>query len=304
MMEKLTSFKIEDDFFSDSKKMKQYFDSRFESPLKATEDRFVWDYWHVPKQYTLVRTLASQFFPEELYASWEQALCQWGQKHLGCDQISSPWLSYYVEGCEQRFHADNPHGPWAFVFSLTDWENRKFRGGETEIMSDQVLNYWEQFEASRGLEEESLLEKIEPLFSRLTVFDPRKPHGVRQVFGEADPRRARIVLHGWFLEPQPFVEGGLKDFDLGPYFSSELSQFLDKVESQEQFYSGLLTTRVKIDTSGIVTGADIIVNTLKSTPHESANLQELEKGIQMVFENLKFPVCDKESELTLPLIFR
>ncbi len=40
---------------------------RFRDPLKTTGDRFVWDYWHVPNQYTLLRTPADQFFPEDTY---------------------------------------------------------------------------------------------------------------------------------------------------------------------------------------------------------------------------------------------
>lgn len=40
------------------------------------------------------------------------------------------WLSYYVDGCEQALHCDNPHGPWAFVLSLTEWDEREFTGGE------------------------------------------------------------------------------------------------------------------------------------------------------------------------------
>lgn len=48
---------------------------------------------------------------------------------------------------------------------------------------------------------------VEPEFNRLTVFDPRLPHGVRPVRGTQDPREARLVLHGWFTEPTPFFTG-------------------------------------------------------------------------------------------------
>ena len=49
---------------------------------------------------------------------------------------------------------------------------------------------------------------VPPLFNRLTVFDPRYPHGVRAVEGTRDPLKARLVLHGWFTEPAPFFNGG------------------------------------------------------------------------------------------------
>jgi hypothetical protein len=36
------------------------------------------------------------------------------------------------------------HGPFAYVFSLTNWDARKFTGGETFIMNAPVLDYWRQ----------------------------------------------------------------------------------------------------------------------------------------------------------------
>jgi hypothetical protein len=74
---------------------------RFENPLNTTGDRFVWDYWHVPDQYTLLRTPADQFFPQEEYQGLEDALLEYGEQHLGCRGISPIWLSYYVDGCRQ-----------------------------------------------------------------------------------------------------------------------------------------------------------------------------------------------------------
>ena len=50
------------------------------------------------------------------------ALTQYGQERLGCRTISPPWLSFYIDGCEQQVHADVPQGPLAFVLSLTRWE--------------------------------------------------------------------------------------------------------------------------------------------------------------------------------------
>lgn len=47
-----------------------------------------------------------------------------------------------------------------------------------------------------GLEHSDLVQLVPPLMGRLTVFDPRFPHGVRQVRGSRDPRKGRLVLHG------------------------------------------------------------------------------------------------------------
>lgn len=60
------------------------------------------------------------------------------------------------------------------------------------------------------------LTKVEPLFNRLTLFDPRFPHGVRMVEGTQDPARSRVVLHGWFTSPTPFFKGRRLDFRRAP----------------------------------------------------------------------------------------
>ena len=64
----------------------------------------MWDYWHVPDQYTLLRTPADQYFPEEDYQRLEDALLDYGEQQLGCRGISPIWLSYYVDGCRQVTH--------------------------------------------------------------------------------------------------------------------------------------------------------------------------------------------------------
>ena len=82
---------------------------RFSKPLDLTAERFVWDYWHVPDQYTLLRTPADQFFPEEAYQQLEDALLEYGEEQLGCRGMSPVWLSYYVDGCRQVALTDVLH---------------------------------------------------------------------------------------------------------------------------------------------------------------------------------------------------
>lgn len=74
-----------------------------------------------------------------------------------------------------------------------DWENRGFTGGETMILKPHVLDYWRSFQPGVGLEEKHFIDTVEPHFNRLTVFDPRFPHGVRPVGGTRDPRKGRLV---------------------------------------------------------------------------------------------------------------
>lgn len=95
---------------------------------------------------------AAAYFPPKLYRALEDALLEYGEEQLGCKAISTVWMSYYVDGCVQELHCDNPHGPFAYVVSLTPWEGRSFEGGETMILKPGTLNYWESYEPDKGME--------------------------------------------------------------------------------------------------------------------------------------------------------
>ena len=95
------------------------------------------------------------------------------------------------------------------MFSLTRWRGRVFRGGETLLLRDEVLDFWSDFRSIESVEEPALVRAIEPRFGRLVAFDPRVPHGVRTVSGTHDPREGRLVVHGWFVQPRPFIRGPL-----------------------------------------------------------------------------------------------
>lgn len=291
------------EFSSVAGDLQKHYLSCFENPLHASEERFQWDYWHVPGQYTLVRSPAYNFFPEDMFEALKQELEDWGLNHLGCGEISPTWISYYVDGCEQLFHADNPHGPWAFVFSLTDWANRRFSGGETKILSERVLDYWTNFSSEKGFEEDTLLKRVEPHFNQLTVFDPRVPHGVETVHGEKDPRRARIVIHGWFLDPVPVLEGGLEGVELGDTLAAAIDPVLDRVESEGSF-DGYIALKVKIESDGHVSSVDRIQNTLRNIGSGTMGTSEVEQMLSEALTLAAFPESDGASELILPLVFK
>ena len=78
--------------------LRAHFDARFAEPRHAGAERFVWDYWHVPGQYTVLRTPAYAFFPPRIYRRFHEELVWWGRRTLGCHDVSPPWLSVYVEG--------------------------------------------------------------------------------------------------------------------------------------------------------------------------------------------------------------
>ena len=293
---------VVDQFASEARALRAHFDQRFSEPRRATANRFVWDLWNVPGQYTALRTPAWEFFPKKTYDAFHQRLVWWGRRTLGCHDISPTWLSCYVNGCEQRLHGDLPHGPVAFVFSLTPWSKRTFRGGETLLMRDDVLDFWRGFVSTRAVEEPELLDEVPARFNRLVAFDPRIPHGVRRVDGSMEPTEGRLVIHGWFVQPRPFIEG--------PLALKALSSAIDRVTEAigplleaGLPLSGLLCQGFTITTAGRVTGLRTLADTTRTVLEHAAGRRELHRIVRKALERHVFPRQPKPSRITLPLLF-
>lgn len=289
-----------DQFYPQADNLRTFFESQFANNKSTDSKRFVWDYWHVPDQYTLVRTPAYHYFPEKMYMAFHRHLLMWGRKNLGCWDISPPWLSYYVDGCKQELHSDVPHGPWAYVFSLTPWKSRHFSGGETVLLKPEVLSYWKNFGTSEGRELSSFIDRIPAPMNRLTVFDPRYPHGVREVRGTHNPLEARLVIHGWFMEPKTYKEGPL------PAKASEKILNICFEQLQQHLGNfplcqGTLSLQMTINRSGTVKSVKFATNTLTDLGGEKTS--KLNRLILKIYSSAKFPTARSETQFTIPLIF-
>jgi hypothetical protein len=292
---------VEDQFYKGASQLRDYFEAQFRDPKSTRSERFVWDYWHVPDQYTLMRTPAYHYFPSKLYMDFHKSLLMWGRRTLGCWDISPPWLSYYINGCKQDLHSDVPHGPWAYVFSLTPWKGRKFSGGETLILKPDVLSYWRHFGGSQDRELPSFVDRIPALMNRLTVFDPRYPHGVTEVRGTQDPLEARLVVHGWFMEPKTYIEGPL------PAASTEktLNQGFDRLQNRlasQELVQGTVSLQLQVGTNGKVRSARFATNTLLNLDGEIP--KSLNRDLLKIYSGLEFKTARSVTAMTIPLIFQ
>jgi hypothetical protein len=288
-------------FAREARALRAVFDARFAAPREAHGERFVWDYWHVPDQYTALRTPAWTYFPRRLYAQFHNRLVAWGRAHLGCHDISPPWLSLYIEGCRQELHGDLPHGPWAFVVSLTHWRGRVFRGGETLLVRDQVLDFWHDFASVRAVEHDELIRTVAPEFARLTVFDPRIPHGVRTVTGTHDPREGRLVIHGWFVQPRPFVRGVLPVRVL----ASRISALTDPLGAWLGGLpiAGLISFAFDVDRRGHVRELRVLSDTTRVPRAGERARKALVRRIRDAIAGWTFGSQRSASRVTLPLVF-
>ena len=290
-----------DRFAPEARALRDVFDARFAEPRSTRGDRFVWDWWHVPGQYTALRTPAWTYFPRPLYARLHERLVAYGRDVLGCHDISPPWLSCYVDGCRQELHGDLPHGPWAFVLSLTNWTGRVFRGGETVMLRDEVLDMWSDFRSVRGVEEPDLLRSIAPRFARLTVFDPRIPHGVREVTGTRDPREGRLVIHGWFVQPRPFVSGPLPMRAVSQRIA-ELTGALGGWLGDLPI-AGMMAMAIEVTPAGLVRGARVLSDTTRVPQADEPARRRVVRRIRAEVATWRFPRARGASRITLPLVF-
>lgn len=291
-----------DSFFTGASDLRDHFDDRFADPRGTRADRFVWDFWHVPGQYTALRTPAWTYFPPRVYDAFHQRLVWWGRRVLGCHDVSPPWLSNYVEGCRQELHGDLPHGPWAFVYSLTPWQGRRFTGGETLLLRPEVLDFWGDFRSTRAVEEPELVRAVPPKFNRLVVFDPRIPHGVRRVEGTMDPREGRLVVHGWFVQPRPFIEGPLHTKSLEGAIG-EVTKAITPVLSAGLPLAGLLSVGFTVTPAGETKGYRVLSDTTRVPSSEEPGRRELHRAIRRALSSHRFPKGRKASQVTLPLVF-
>ncbi|KAF5833494.1 hypothetical protein DUNSADRAFT_10181 [Dunaliella salina] len=301
------------------------FDARFADPRATHAERFLWDYWYCPNaagtcQYNLVRTQASAYFTPELCAELENALLAYGESQLGCRAITPIWMSYYVDGMMQELHCDNPQGPFAYVLSLTNWEARTFRGGETVIAKPRLLDYWSSHNPNEGLEHDSLFTMVPPEFGRLTVFDPRFPHGVQEVHGTRDPREGRLVLHGWFTAPEPFFTGGLSAEQAAPVIDEALEGAIrtlqEGVDDDEDeappgiHVTGVWTVQIHVSgKTGEVTRIEVLADTLVALPRAPFLPTEaramVQQEVAVWLEDARFPIASdgSDSSITLPVVF-
>lgn len=309
-----TPIRIEKNFSACARELRAVFEKRFADPRKTTGDRFVWDYWHIEDRYSVLRTPARHYFPKLLFEKLERELVTFGQERLGCNGVSDPWISLYVDGSYQNFHADSPHGPWAYVYSLTPWKGREFRGGETLVAKDAILDFWPAFTRDRrnerGIEFDDLFAAIPPEFNQLTLFDPRLPHAVKEVRGTRDPLRGRLVVHGWFVEPRPFVKGAL---GANPALHRKTGERLDRILAplsrdlgKFAALQGTAAVRVAISPNGRPGKQELLCHTLVNSarPDDAKLPLEAIRRIAEALDAAEFPKASGKSAITIPFLFR
>jgi hypothetical protein len=74
-------------------------------------------------QYSMLRTPAAAYFPEELFEDFCQELAEFGQNNFGCDAFTPPWLA-----CHALWKSASEIG-----YQMQCWGQRRVDGGAPEI---------------------------------------------------------------------------------------------------------------------------------------------------------------------------
>jgi hypothetical protein len=298
-----------DSFYPRAAELRSHFEERFADPRATRADRFIWEYWNVPGQYTQLRTPAYEFFPRDIYEKFHLWLLDWGRRNLGCHDVSPPWMSCYLDGHYQNMHSDYPHGPFAFVFSLSP-RKLPFKGGETLLIKQEVLSFWQNLDNLQAFEEGAVFKRIPSPFNRLTVFDPRMPHGVSRVQGAEGLTDGRLVIHGWFVKPRPWIDGPLPPKQFQKWTDRFQEELAPVFEMGQLIAHGLCSFRFEVLPSGKTRNAKILANTVRllgggegSLAWEKAWIRRLEKQILSTVQNSDFGKQKGISVVTLPLVF-
>lgn len=293
---------VADDLESSVGELRREFDRRLGSVRvePVPKDRFTWDYWYDPPQFCYLRTIAEDFLPKPLFEGFRSALKTWAFERLGMTTVNGMWLSYYIDGCQQGVHSDPGNGTWAFVYSLTRWQGRGFEGGETFMVNTDRhpdAFQWEE-RMSHGKAEDFVT--VESLLGRLVVFDSRVPHGVMPVRGTRDPQDSRVVLHGWFGNDGPRVEGPVARAAVSDALgaaSDGIERALDDLGDTD----GMLVARFTIDADGSTRDVHYPSDTMVRTSAGGSDPREVTRRISGVLGRLRFPKADASSRVTVPL---
>ena len=124
---------------------------------------------------------------------------------------------------------------------------------------------------------------------------------VPPVEGTRDPREGRLVVHGWFVQPRPFVEGPLpasavaaRVGDLG----AELARALGGLP-----VAGLLSLGISVRPGGRVGAVRVLSDTTRAPAGREAERRRLVARLRGAVARWDFPRRAAPSRVTLPLVF-
>jgi len=120
---------------------------------------------------------------------------------------------------------------------------------------------------------------------------------VREVTGTHDPRAGRLVIHGWFVQPRPFVRGPLPARALLAR-TEELGALVGELP-----VAGMLALAFAVDRRGAVRGTRVLSDTTRVPRSAEPARARLVRRLASTISAWRFGAQRAPSHVTLPLVF-
>jgi hypothetical protein len=281
--------------------MRADIDAHFGQPAKhEPEAHQIWNYWYVPNTYTYLRTLPEKVIEHAKVDAFLTALRDWSVAQLGLSDVTWPYLSLYIPGCNQALHNDALNGRLAFVYSLTK-DQRLTIGGETIVMEEG-----DPFRSNLAnpMAVQGFCSFIEPKFNRLVLFDDRMIHGVQRLEGSMDPVEGRFVFHGHIQEQGPVVTGAQPYEALQPHLQQGLGAFVQENGEYAFNFHGPISVRFVVGADGIVGGLHVLLDRVTHIADRFAGgWEELRRRYLVTLGNIRYPTAEAPTVVILPMVF-
>jgi hypothetical protein len=124
---------------------------------------------------------------------------------------------------------------------------------------------------------------------------------VRTVTGTHDPREGRLVIHGWFVQPRPFVRGALPVRSL----TARIAELTEKLGAWLGGLpvAGLISFAFDVDRLGLVHEPRILSDTTRVPRADERARKVLIRRIREAIAAWRFGSQRATSRVTLPLVF-
>mmetsp|Transcript_9081 Transcript_9081/g.13950 ORF Transcript_9081/g.13950 Transcript_9081/m.13950 type:complete len:296 (-) Transcript_9081:3259-4146(-) len=271
-------------------------------------------------QFSMTRAQCNMIFSDDIFDSLVTEITDLGRS-IGCSAITPPWISLYGDSQMQNFHIDPKQGCMAWTLSLSTGYGSSFSGGETILLTPKVLDYWREYDGTRGKEAPALARFLPPTFGRFVAFDPRVPHMVQKVAASGvGPLEGRIMIHGWFAEPEVIWYG--EELEKSKECQAILNEAIDGIvnvlNSEIGRVTGFLAVRLSILQDGTVVGMSAVCDTLREDPSDSVGVVGYDEEDREVIEDsaadirltireslggLLFPETEQGGDVVIPFDF-
>ncbi|HTR88352.1 MAG TPA: hypothetical protein VMI56_27975 [Reyranella sp.] len=281
--------------------MRADIDAHFGTPDKhRPEAHQIWNYWYVPNTYTYLRTQPEKVIEHGKVDAFLTALRDWSIAQLGMSDVTWPYLSLYIPGCNQALHNDALNGRLAFVYSLTR-DQRLTIGGETIVMSegDPFRSNLASPQAVQGF-----CTFIEPKFNRLVLFDDRMIHAVQRLEGSMDPVEGRFVFHGHIKEQGPIVTGAQSYEALQPFLQQGLGTFVQEYGDYAFNFHGPISVRFVVGADGIVGNMHVLLDRVTHVAErDAAGWEDLRRRYLLALGGIRYAAAEAPTVVILPIVF-